>query len=55
MLVICSFSEKNISFTAPAAYDLRFGKCVICNYDDPTAVADGCVLRPYETRVYMFD
>lgn len=54
MLVICSFSEKNISFKAPGAYDLSFGKCVLCNYDDPTADGVGCTLRPYETRVYMF-
>ena len=55
LLVICSFCDKSMAFRAPEGYDLTKGKCEICNYHDPREDVNGCILRPYETRVYMFE
>ncbi len=55
MLVICSFCDKTMAFRAPEGYDLTKGECAICNYHDPKEDVSGCILRPYETRVYMFE
>lgn len=54
LLVICSFSEKPVTFKAPAGYDLAKGELVACNYAD-AAVGGNCFsTRPYEVRVYKF-
>ncbi len=54
LLVICSFSEKPVTFKAPAGYDLAEGELVACNYTD-AAVGNNCFsTRPYEVRVYKF-
>lgn len=54
MLVINSFSEKPVSFKAPEGFDLSLGELEISNYDNCGISQNGFVLRPYETRVYMF-
>ncbi|MGI6773102.1 MAG: alpha-glucosidase [Acutalibacteraceae bacterium] len=54
MLVINSFSEKPVSFKAPEGFDLSLGELKISNYDNCGISQNGFVLRPYETRVYMF-
>ena len=50
ILVICSFSDKNRKYKAPDGFYLDRGKRILCNY--PNGEPD--VLRPYETRVYMW-
>ena len=55
MLVVNSFSENNVSFTAPELFNLSEGKLALSNYPDGGTVNNGFTLRPYETRVYMFD
>ncbi len=55
MLVICSYSEKCVNFTAPAGFDLTKGTPIFCNYKDNPASASSFTTRPYETRVYLFD
>ncbi len=54
MLVINSFTEKPVSFTAPAGFDLNKGECVLANYKDIKVSANGFTTKPYETRVYLF-
>ena len=55
MLVICSYTDKCVNFTAPACYDLTKGKAILCNYKDAPVGKNGFTTRPYETRVYLFD
>lgn len=55
MLVICSFTEKGISFDAPKGYDLEKGEKVLGNYETECISANGFKTRPYELRVYMFN
>ena len=50
ILVICSFSDKNRKYKAPDGFYLDRGKLILCNY--PNGEPD--VLRPYETRVYLW-
>ena len=50
ILVICSFSDKNRKYKAPDGFYLDRGKRILCNY--PNGEPD--VLRPYETRVYLW-
>ncbi len=56
MLVINSFVEEPVTFTAPDGFNLSKGKLVLSNYD---VVTDGTLnsfqTKPYETRVYLFD
>ena len=54
MLIVCSFTEKAVSFHAPKGFDLRAGKAVLCNYPDQPIHDNGFTTRPYETRVYYF-
>ena len=54
LLVICSYTEKPVQFTAPAGFDLTKGECVLSNYDDTSVCANGFTTKPYETRVYLF-
>lgn len=54
MLVILSFCDKPHLFKAPDGFDLKDGECVLCNYHDPKLVDNGCLLKPYEARVYLF-
>lgn len=55
MLVINSFTDKNVFFTAPEGFDLTKGKLCLSNYNVCGTVNDGFTLRPYETRVYLWE
>lgn len=54
LLVICSFTEKNVAFEAPAGYDLEKGERVLWNYESDSISGNGFKTRPYELRVYRF-
>ncbi len=55
MLVINSFVEKPVPFTAPKGFDLSKGKLVLSNYDVVDSSINTFTTKPYETRVYLFD
>ena len=56
MLVINSFTDKPVHFTAPAGFDLGKGKLVLSNYDvEADKTLNTFETKPYETRVYLFD
>ncbi|MBQ8354412.1 MAG: alpha-glucosidase [Oscillospiraceae bacterium] len=55
LLVICSFTEKNVGFWAPEGFDLSKGKLVLANYMENNMHGNGFTMRPYETRVYYFE
>jgi oligo-1,6-glucosidase len=55
LLVICSFSDKIERFKAPKGFDLAKGKVVLGNYDCINSGFDTFNLRPYETKVFLFD
>ena len=50
ILVICSFSTKKKKYKAPDGFYLDRGTLLLCNYPD----VESGVLRPYETRVYLW-
>ena len=50
LLVVCSFSKKNLRFRAPADFYLPGARLVLCNYN--TITPD--TLQPYECRVYLW-
>lgn len=50
ILVVCSFTEKEVPFQAPAGFNLSFADLVLQNYKIP-----GNILKPYETRVYLWN
>lgn len=54
MLVVCSFADKNMIFKAPDGFKLSDAEIALCNYDNPKNNGNGCILKPYETRVYLF-
>lgn len=51
ILVVCSFSRKPLRFRAPHGFDLAAGKLILCSYEGSSQTQ----LRPYETRVYLWD
>jgi oligo-1,6-glucosidase len=51
ILVVCSFTEKGIKFRFPKGYDETSAKLILQNYKDVT----GTSLKPYETRVYLWE
>ena len=51
MLVICSYSGKNVTFRAPKGFDLASGKLALANY--PAGRQN--TLRPWECRVYLWE
>ena len=55
LLVINSFSDESVPFEAPRGFDLEKGTPVLCNYNNPTVQGNGFKLRPYESRVYIFE
>ena len=56
MLVINSFTDKPVHFTAPAGFDLSKGKLMLSNYDvQQDKTLNTFETKPYETRVYLFD
>ncbi len=54
MLVINSFCEEPVNFTAPQGFDLSKGELVLSNYEVSDNSLNNFVTRPYETRVYLF-
>ena len=55
MLVICSFNENEMIFTAPEGFNLAEGELAIGTYSNASAAnGNKVVLKPYEARVYLF-
>lgn len=54
MLVINSFTEEPVNFTAPAGFNLSKGELVLSNYEVKDNSLNAFVTKPYETRVYYF-
>lgn len=50
ILVVCSFSEKELPFKAPAGFLLADGEKILGNY----RCSDEETLSPYECRVYLW-
>ena len=53
MLVVLSFSDRKMMFKAPEGFDITDAEIAMCNYNDPKNNGNGCILNPYEARVYM--
>lgn len=53
LLVVNSFSEKEMAFKAPADFDLENAELVLNNYPTNKVVHNGFITRPYETRTYL--
>ena len=53
MLVVCSFSEKEMAFRAPDNFNINEADLVLSNYNDNQNIRNGFLTRPYETRVYL--
>lgn len=53
LLVVNSFSEKEMAFKAPADFDLEKAELVLYNYPTNKIVHNGFMTRPYETRTYL--
>lgn len=53
LLVVNSFSEKEMAFKAPADFDLEKAELVLNNYPTNKVVHNGFITRPYETRTYL--
>ena len=50
ILVVCSFTDKTVSWSAPAGFALETGELILGNYPNSNPAA----LQPYETRVYRW-
>jgi len=50
ILVMCSFSKREIPVKAPAGFDLKHAKLVLQSYPEA-----GNMLQPYEARVYLWE
>ena len=55
MLVINSFTEEPVCFDAPEGFDLSKGKLMLSNYDVVDSKVNSFVMKPYESRVYLFE
>ena len=53
MLVLCSFSEKEMAFRAPSDFSISDAELVLSNYQTNPVINNGFFTRPYETRVYL--
>ena len=51
ILVICSFSEKEVTWKVPSGFDLESAELVLCNYEKETSTS----IKPYEARVYLWN
>lgn len=51
ILVICSFTEKEVAFKVPKGFDLNQAELVLQNYPD----AEASAMKPYEVRVYLWN
>ena len=49
ILVVCSFTDETVNWKVPSGFDLDKAKLVLHNYE-----IDSLVLKPYETRVYLW-
>jgi glycosidase len=50
ILVTCSFSEKETKIKIPSGFDLSKAKLILGNYENEEKI-----LKPYETRVYLWE
>ena len=50
LLVICNFSEKELSYEVPEEFSAENAKLLIANYED-AKIAAHLTLRPYESLV----
>ncbi len=53
LLVVNSFTESAIKFTAPYGFGLERAELVLSNYNDNFITGNSFTTRPYETRVYI--
>ena len=51
LLIVCSFHDEEVEFTAPEGYELSTGKLLLTNDKHP----ESSILGPYEVRVYCWD
>ena len=51
LLILCSFADKPVNLKVPKGFDLSSAELILNNYDRPCSKA----LRPYETRVYLWE
>lgn len=51
LLVVCSYTEKEVPFKAPKGFDLASAQLILQNYEK----ADPTRLQPYEVRVYLWE
>ena len=49
ILVVCSFSGKDVAWKMPKGFDPAAAELILGNYERP-----GAALKPYETRVYLW-
>ena len=52
LLIICSFTEKSVTFKTPRGFDLDKATLVFFNYDNAEIKDNKFVTKPYEARVY---
>jgi hypothetical protein len=50
ILVVCSFSEKDVKFPTPKGFGMERAKLILCNYAQPNRNK----LKPYECKVYLW-
>ena len=50
ILVVCSYTEKEVPFKAPAGFDLSTAELILQNYAAPSDR-----MKPYEVRVYLWN
>jgi len=50
ILVVCSYSDRDEKWSVPSGFDVSTAELTLCNYEN----ADSFVLKPYETRVYLW-
>lgn len=51
ILVVCSFTEKEVSWKVPKGFDLDSAELALCNYENVSLIN----IKPYESRVYLWD
>ena len=51
LLVVCSFSDREQAFSAPDGFDLAAARLVLNSHGETRQD----VLKPYESRVYLWD
>ena len=51
ILVVCSFHDKKMKYTAPKGFDMAHAKLILCNYKEPLTNT----LHPYEVKVYLWN